>query len=399
MSALPRVAFFTDSFHEVNGVALTSRQYEAFARRRQHPFFSLHAGPETHSTQDGAVTIFELQRSGAAFNLEATSELSFDILLPRYRQRLLEELKKFRPDVLHVTSPGDIGMLGAWLAHELRIPLAASWHTNVHEYAGRRLEKLLSFLPASSVASVSSAAERFSFMGAARFYQLAKLLFAPNQELVDLLQARTGKPCFLMQRGVDAEQYTPAKREPGVRPFTIGYVGRLTVEKNVRFLAEIEKALLVAEKTGYRFLIIGPGNEEAWLRENMKHAEFPGVLKGEALARAYANMDVFAFPSTTDTFGNVILEALASGVPAVVTTGGGPKFLVRSGETGFVAADDVMFIQNVLKLFDDRALHARMQRAAREYACSISWDRVFEKVYAAYGEVLFGEPAGARAAG
>jgi phosphatidylinositol alpha 1,6-mannosyltransferase len=192
-----------------------------------------------------------------------------------------------------------------------------------------------------------------------------------------------------MQRGVDADHYSPAKRDHGERPFTIGYVGRLSVEKNVRFLADIEKALAAAGKTNFRFLIVGSGGEQEWLRTNVRHAEMQGVLKGEELARAYANMDVFAFPSRTDTFGNVILEALASGVPAVVTADGGPKFLVQSGVTGFVAADDPSFIGCILQLMSDSVLHRTMKHAAREHACSISWDRVFERVYDAYATTLF----------
>lgn len=385
----PRVAFFTDSFHEVNGVALTSRQFESFATRRQLPFFSVHAGPVTKIENRDTVTVFEIQRSNAALNLEATSDLSFDPLIARNRTKLLYELGSFRPDLIHITGPGDVGMLGAWIAAKLRIPLAASWHTNVHEYAGRRLEKLLEFLPPKHVQSVSAAAERQALAGAARFYKRAQILFAPNRELVDLLHTQTGRPCFLMQRGVDSELYSPAKHEPGARPFTIGYVGRLSIEKNVRFFADIERALLAAGKTGFRFVIIGSGGEQEWLRANLMHGEFPGVLKGEDLARAYANMDVFAFPSQTDTFGNVILEALASGVPPIVTAGGGPKFLVKSGVTGFVAADDRSFIRCLVELMNDPGMHTDMKHAAREYACSISWDGIFERVYEAYNATLF----------
>jgi glycosyltransferase involved in cell wall biosynthesis len=385
------VAFFSDSFHEVNGVALTSRQFEAFARRRQLPFFSLHAGPAHKVEHEGSVTVYELQRSAAAFSLEANSELCFDLLIPRYRSRLLDALTAFQPDVLHVTGPGDVGMLGAWLAHELSIPLAASWHTNVHEYASRRLEKLLSFMPEGARKSVSEAAEKGAFSGAAKFYSIAKVLFAPNQELVNLLKASTDKPCFIMHRGVDAELYTPARRSAGAAPFTIGYVGRLSVEKNVAFLAKVEQALIAAGKTEYRFVIIGPGAQADWLRENMQRVELPGVLRGEALSNAYANMDVFAFPSYTDTFGNVILESLASGVPAVVTNGGGPKYLVQHGVTGFVAQSEADFIASVLRLMEDTALHSQMRAAAREHACSISWDRVFERVYESYEEVLFAQ--------
>lgn len=388
MVSARRVAFLSDSFHEVNGVALTSRQFEAFARRRQLPFFSCHAGPTRRVQHDGSVTVYEFQRSGAAFNLEATSELAFDPLIWRQRDEILGALRMFEPELLHITGPGDIGMLGAWLAHRLRIPLAASWHTNVHEYAGRRLEKMLSFLSEKHVRSLSAAAERHAWSGAARFYKMARVLFAPNQELVDSLREQTGKPCFLMERGVDAEMFTPDKRDPGERPFTVGYIGRLSVEKNVRFLAQIEQALATAG-VDYRFLIAGSGGEQDWLAANMKRAEMLGVVKGEPLAKTYANMDVFAFPSYTDTFGNVILEAAASGVPAVVTTGGGPKFLVRSGETGFVAADERAFLRSVLDLAQNPDLHARMRVAARAHACSRSWDRVFEQVYGAYQQVLF----------
>jgi phosphatidylinositol alpha 1,6-mannosyltransferase len=386
-----RVAFLSDSFHDINGMALTSREFESFARRRRLPFFSVHAGPVRQLRREGQLTVYQLQRSAVAFNLEATSDLAFDLLIWRKRHELLGALCMFQPDLLHITGPGDIGMLGAWLAHELRIPLAASWHTNVHEYAGRRLEKLLSFLPERHLRTVSAAAERHALYGAAKFYSIAKILFAPNQELVELLHAQTGRPCFLMQRGVDAVTFRPEKRDPGQRPFTIGYVGRLSVEKNVRFLPEIERALNSLNITDYRFLIAGSGGEQEWLAANLKQAEFVGVIKGEELARAYANMDVFAFPSRTDTFGNVILEALASGVPAVVTADGGPKFLVKSGVTGFVAHDDRTFIQCIVELIQKPEMRAEMRRAAREYACSISWDRVFEQVYDAYERLLFRE--------
>ena len=115
----------------------------------------------------------------------------------------------------------------------------------------------------------------------------------------------------------------------------------------------------------------------------MKKAEFAGVLRGPALARAYADMDVLVFPSHTDTFGNVVLEALASGVPAVVTPDGGPKFIVRSGETGFVTEDE-HFAERVAELVSDRRILEEMRLRAREYAVGCSWDAVFERVYAGY---------------
>ena len=382
-----RVAFFTDSFYEVNGVALTSRQFDAFGQRRRLPFLSVHAGSETRLEKQGLYWRYEIRRSGLSFNLEKSSELSFDTLMWSRRFEVLRIVREFRPDLVHVTGPGDFGMLGAWLAHRLRVPLAASWHTNVHEYAARRLHKALSFLPEAAVDRLATAAESGSLRATAVFYRLARVLFAPNHELVRLLSELTGKDCYLMQRGVDAHLYTPERREPGDRPFTIGYVGRLSAEKNVRFLAEVERALLDAGRTDFRFLIAGSGAEVEWLQANMKTAEFLGVIKGQELATAYANMDVFAFPSFTDTFGNVILEAQASGVPPVVTTGGGPKFLVTPGVTGYVAANKGAFIDCIIELMNAPDLQRRMSAAARQHACALSWDVEFEKMYAVYDSV------------
>ena len=138
---------------------------------------------------------------------------------------------------------------------------------------------------------------------------------------------------------------------------------------------------------GVRFLIVGHGSEEASLRANLHHADFAGVLRGADLARAYANMDLLVFPSHTDTFGNVVLEALASGVPAIVTPDGGPKFIVREGATGFVAEDNA-FASAIAMLARDRTLLAKMRASAREHALTCSWDAVFDRVYAGYQAVV-----------
>src|SRR5882757_6224204 len=96
-------------------------------------------------------------------------------------------------------------------------------------------------------------------------------------------------------------------------------------------LREIERGLVQAGVRDFRFLVVGEGSERPWLAANVERSELPGILRGEELARAYANMDAFVFPSETDTFGNVVLEAMASGVSPIVGKGGGPKYLVQSG--------------------------------------------------------------------
>jgi phosphatidylinositol alpha 1,6-mannosyltransferase len=161
-------------------------------------------------------------------------------LLSRYRNRVIAQLRPFHADLIHITGPGDMGVLGFWVAHCLGIPLVASWHTNLHEYAGRRLEKLLSFLPQRWWQPMSRTAERESLRTCVSFYRLARFLFAPNETMVGVLQQRTRKLAFLMSHGVDTDVYSPRRRNRQTRSFCIGYVGRLTPEKNVRLLAALE---------------------------------------------------------------------------------------------------------------------------------------------------------------
>jgi len=381
----PRVAYFPDSFHEVNGVAHTSRHFEAYAWRRNLPFLCVRAGNRSQALiEEGDVWSLELPRSFLSFAIE--KDLRFDPAFWRHGSHITSVLERFQPDLIHITGPSDVGLLGAILAHRMKLPLAASWHTNIHEYAARRADWFLRLLPRQRSAGASRRIESLALAAVAKLYSTADVLYAPNSELCALLERSTGRPCFLMPRGVDAELFHPAKRtrdlEDPVR--VLGFVGRLSVEKNIGLLVKIQQDLVQNQK---RFMIVGHGGDEAWLRERMPQAEFTGVLRGEELARAYANMDLFVFPSHTDTFGNVVLEAMASGVPAIVTPDGGPRSIVRDGETGRIVPDE-QFTPAIVEILADPARHAAMRQAARAYALTASWDLVFEGVYAAYQHLL-----------
>ena len=211
-----------------------------------------------------------------------------------------------------------------------------------------------------------------------------------------MLERTTGRPCYPMPRGVDAQLFHPRRRNRSAddRDHVLGFVGRLSIEKNVTLLARVQDELERMGHRSFRFLIVGHGAEEAWLRERLPRAEIPGVLHGEELATAYANMDLFVFPSHTDTFGNVVLEALASGVPAIVTPDGGPCTIVREGKTGRIV-NDADFAAAVSSVLRDPGKLAQMRHAARAYALTAGWDSVFEGVYAGY-ETIF--PAQSEAA-
>ncbi len=382
MVASPRVAFFPDAFHETNGVARTSRALAAAAAKRGLPFLCIHAGSVTKWVPEGAEARLEIARGPISFALE--HDLRHDLLLWRHSRRVLDTVRAFNADVVHITGPSDIGQLGAYVAHRLNLPLVGSWHTNLHDFAAWRMQKWLGFLPGAGRRQVSDWIRRGSLWAVLRFYRMPSVLMAPNLELVEFLHRETGKPTYLMRRGVDTTLFSPTKRDADDATFRFGYVGRLSSEKNVRLLPSIERALIAAGQTRFRFLIVGEGSERRWLAEQMTHAEFMGVLHGESLARAYANMDLLVFPSETDTFGNVVQEAFASGTPAVVSSCGGPKFIVRPGVSGFVASDDRGFIEVAQTVIADRGRHQCMRVAARRQALGASWDLVLDEVVEAY---------------
>lgn len=382
MGTGPRVAFFPDSFHEVNGVAHTARNFTAYAKRHHLPMLCIRAGApgirgNANLNTEGSVTEVDLPRS--AFSIAMEKDLSFDPTFVRYAVTIRRELDRFCPDLIHITGPSELGIFGAYFAWRRNIPLAASWHTNLHEYAGRRSAPLATILPKAPQWIESGALQATS-----SFYRLAKVLYAPNEELCTLLEHKTQRTCHVMRRGVDTELFSPTRRTRPIHDevLVLGFVGRLSIEKNVAMLPLLQRALDAAGINA-RFCIIGHGGEEGALRQALPNADFAGVLRGEELATAYANMDLFVFPSETDTFGNVVLEALASGVPAAVTDGGGPKFIVTNESTGIVRPTSA-WIEAVVELTRNRARLRAMGEAARTYATGCSWDAIFDAVVAEY---------------
>jgi phosphatidylinositol alpha 1,6-mannosyltransferase len=383
---VPRVAFFTDSFHEANGVALTSREFARHAQEQDHPFLSVHAGPETRldGRQPGDVRTQEQPRRRGVRH-----EPGIRFVVPAASAPAAHQAKEFPPGPDSHYRPRTLWPARGDFGSRLGVPVVASWHTNLHEFAGRRLDKLLYFFGPRTRRFAHDFAERKTLDLIVRFYRLGRLLFAPNPELVDMLKVRTGRPTHLMLRGIDTALFSPLRRDRGSQQeFVIGYVGRLSPEKNVRLLREIERGLVQAGLRDYRFLVVCDGSERPWLAANVGRCELPGILRGADLARAYASMDAFVFPSETDTFGNVVLEAMSSGVPPIVGKGGGPKYLVQSGVNGYSAASVEEFVGSLLRLKCDPELRKRMSSNARLAACSFSWSAVFEGVYRQYAHAF-----------
>lgn len=381
-----RIAYFPDSFVEVNGVAMTSNRLVGYAKSREFPFLCVHAGPETGVRDDGSIRFISLKRSPLALSMD--EGLAYDPIFQRHTNLVLRELMDFRPDVIHITGLNDVSITGAYLSWKLGIPLMGSWHTNLHEFAGRRIRNTLRFIPQKTLGPFVDFIEKRILDGAILYYKMPRIILAPNQELLDILHAGTKRESRLMIRGVDTVLFDPAKRSVSDGKFRLGFVGRLQAEKNPRILADVGRALVAAGKTDFEFLVVGEGSEREWLERNVPNAVFTGFLKGEDLARAYANMDIFLFPSETDAFGNVAQEAMASGVPIIVSNVGGPKYIVREDETGFIARSDREYGEHALKLIDDTARLSKMKKASRDFALTRSWDSVFDGVYRAYVDTV-----------
>jgi glycosyltransferase involved in cell wall biosynthesis len=392
VTRVPRVAFFTDSYYEANGVARTSAALETYAIEHNRPMLLVHGGRSTQITKTGTSVRLELARSEAtSFALE--HDLRFDVALWRHCRRVARLLDEFKPDVLHFTGPSDIGQLGAWLGYRHRIPMVASWHTNLHEYAARRLSKRIRHT--TTLRRIEDWALEVTLL----FYRIPRVVLAPNSDWQVLLQYRTRKPTVVMTRGIDTTAFGPERRTRSSDEVNVGYVGRLSTEKNIALLPELEQALIGAG-INYRFTIVGNGTDGVWLRSRMRRAEFTGVLRGEALACAYANMDVFAFPSETETVGNVVLEAMASGVPVVAMVRGGHRFITQAGRSALIADTGVEFINLTLALARDPARRCALAATARAHARERSWNAVFDGVYRSYAEAIaLADPSAAVAAG
>ena len=380
------MAFFTDSYDEANGIARLTQALETYTTSRGLPFLCVHVSRSTAATTACRPPHLALKRSGASLRLE--HDLTFDLLFWRHYRRVANRLSVFQPNVLHITGPSDVGQLGATLGHRLSIPIVGSWHTNLHQYAAMRSSKWLALLPDQARARALAAIERGALSATLLFYNIPRVLLAPNEELVAILATRTKKPTHLLSHGVDPTMFTPAKRTRHDDTLRIGFVGRLSAEKHVAMLPVLERAIRCSVPRACQFVIVGEGSQRGWLEQEMPTAEFHGVLRGDALARAYANFDLFVFPSESETFGLVVLEAMASGVPVIAMARGGPRFVVEPGVSGFLARDDRQFVEATLTVVRDQPLRARLGKGARASALKWSWDVVFDELYHVYADTM-----------
>jgi glycosyltransferase involved in cell wall biosynthesis len=275
-------------------------------------------------------------------------------------------LRRFRPDLVHAVNPFILGPSGIFYARRLKVPLVASYHTNVATYA--QYYKL-NFL--------SDAARWWT----RQLHNRAGVNLCTSEAAMDYLRKEGIKRVHLWPQGVDARRFHPEKASEAWRERLSGghpsewlllYVGRLAPEKGIERL----KAIL-REVPGTRLAVVGDGPARRDLEREFAGTAtvFTGILQGEDLAAAYASADAFIFPSTTDTLGLAMLEALASGLPIVAARSDASREIVDEEQTGLLYEADSApsLVAAVRKLFSDEALREAMARAARAAAEGRDW--------------------------
>ena len=370
-----RIALFTGAYnHIADGVSLTLNRLVAFLER------------EGAIVQVFAPTIPNppLKHAGTLVPVPSISAPG----RPEYRISLglsrdaNNSLTAFDPHLFHIATPDLLGLAALRRARRTRKPVVASYHTH-----------FASYLKYYRIGLLEGGTWRYLRW----FYSQCRQVYVPTASMVEVLQSHgIDGNLMLWPRGVESDLFNPARRSPewrrargiGDSEIVILFVSRLVTEKGLDVLMDVVRSL-EARGVAHRCVIVGDGPERARLEAGLPKAIFEGHQTGESLATAYASSDVFLFPSDTETFGNVTLEALASGLPAVVADATGSNALVNDGVNGFLASprDSKAFERKVEQLIVDDELRSRMSARARSGAEQFEWNRVLSQIVTYYGAI------------
>jgi len=368
-----RIAVVTETYPpEVNGVAITLGRLVNGLQVRNHQIQLIrprqHADDQPHPT---ATFSEHLQRG---------------IALPRYeglkmglpaKTALTRLWTMQRPDVVQIATEGPLGWSALAVASKLRLPVASDFHTNFHSYSNHYG---LGLLRRAIVAYLR------------KFHNKSSVTLVPTAGIRRELLGHGYENIEIIGRGVDTRQFHPGRRDPALRARwgvnadeTVAlYVGRLAAEKNLALVFRTFDAMREAHPAT-RLVLVGDGPERASWQAKRPDAIFCGTQIDEALAAHYASSDVFLFPSLTETWGNVTIEAMASGLAVVAYDCAAAEEVIRHGENGLKAPpeDEAAFIAEAVALAPDVGLQRRLGSAAAARAAHLSWDAIidsFERV-------------------
>ncbi|MEI8135573.1 MAG: glycosyltransferase family 1 protein [bacterium] len=368
-----RIAYFAGSMKPgMDGVTRVLYRLSEYLQHKQvsHVFFSAITPPENERTvpmYDVPSVQFPLYND-YRFPLPGTNQIE-------------EHLADYRPDILHINSPCSLGLAAIKYGQRNNIPVVATYHTHFASYARYYRVKML---------------ERFSWSYFRNLYNKCEKVYVPSMPILEELRDHRLTNLEFIPHGVDTSLFHPRhqdetwKRRVGVEgKQVLLFVARLVWEKDLKTLAATYQ-LLKERRSDVAFVICGDGPARKDLEKLMPDAKFLGNQSGIDLSAAYASSDVFVFPSTTETFGNVTLEAMSSGLPPVCGNKGGAAGFVKSGITGFLAnprdAEDTAL--KIESLLDNPELRAEMSKQAFLYGQEQTWERSLEKMLLSYDDVV-----------
>lgn len=366
LGEMPRVALFTDTFFEVNGAAHTLRKvadtFEATGMA-----MDVYCYAEQRAViERGSVRIFAFDhRLSNNYYEKLRFELIPDLRIGAICRQRHRELGY---TIVHLATPGSMGLAGRALANRKNLPMVGTYHTHLADYIALR-----------SIAPLYQMMRRGSWKFMKWFYAPCQWVLGPTEGVVQELKHQGFENRLgVFTRGIDAHLYSTEKRTRSEERVVTSYVGRCAPEKNVRIIPQI------VEGMDTDLWVIGDGPERPNLERELKRARFTGYLFGDELACAYADSDVLLFPSTTDTFGNVVLEAMASGVVPIVSAGPGPSDYVTHGDNAMICDGPTAMRDALKRLIKDRDLRVTMRRRARTFAEQRDWRRAVQGLIDVY---------------
>lgn len=370
-----KIAIFTDTFApDVNGVARTLKRFTDYLEVNGHEFIVF--APE--STKESRFSSHIHRFTSMPFFLYPECRLA----LPNMIQ-VKSKLQRFKPDLIHVATPFNIGLCGIHYAKKLNIPLVGSYHTDFDQY--------LSYYDLQIFSKIL-----WKYMH--WFHRSFEKIFVPSQETLKQLQKQKFKNLHIWGRGVDCSLFHPHysndelfKKYHIKEKFLLSYVGRLAPEKDIDTLLQISHELPKELQHNIHWLIVGDGPyKEEMMKKAPINMTFAGYLTGETLAKVYANSHLFIFPSPTETFGNVVLEAHAAGTPVIGANSGGVKNIIQQGRTGYLCEPKNIeqFSNAIITLLTNPSLQLQMSDQARKYALTQSWNAIFDNLLDEYEEVI-----------
>ena len=375
-----RIAYITETYPpDINGVAMTVAKTVDSLRSRGHELQLIRPRNATDPAGRGSDPMQEFLVRGAPIPLYKQLKLG----LPAKRA-LIQLWSRRRPDVVHIATEGPLGWSALQAARKLKLPVCTDFRTNFHAYSQYYG---LGWLKGAI----------FSYMK--KFHNLAHCTMVPTQDTFEQLNSMGFERLKVVGRGVDTALYSPTRRSDalraqwGVSAHTVVLlsVGRLAAEKNLDLVVASHKAIQAA-LPDCRLVVVGDGPYRTALQAQCPDAVFAGFRTGTDLAQHYASADVFLFPSLTETFGNVTLEALSSGLPVVAFEHAAAKELIVSEMHGLLAhpSDPMQFISHALQVATNAALRQHMQRHVRDRATEMGWSAIMERLEGVYQSL--GEP-------